>query len=155
MVTQRKGISAMPLIDLHIPADLLSTSQQESLIQGLFQALLKCEHAANNPRAESINWLYVHEYPADKIYVAGKVRPKPHYRIEVTVMAGMLTEAVKKQVTEDMTRRVLETEGAKVNPMNAGRVWILFHDLPEGNWAAGGKLYRLQDLMRFIRGDNQ
>lgn len=142
----------MPLIDLHIPADTFDDTQREALVQALFQSLLKCEHATDNPRAESINWLYVHEYPADRIYVAGRARPKPHYRIELTVMEGMLSEGVKRQVAEDMTRRVLEAEGTDFNPLNAGRVWILFHDLPQGNWASGGRLYRLDDLMRFIEG---
>ncbi len=142
----------MPLIDLHIPAGVLAQEQREALVQGLFQSLLKCEHAADNPRAEAINWLYVHEHPADGLYVAGKVRSKPHYRIEVSVMEGMLTEAVKRQIVRDMTERVLEAEGVRFNPLNAGRVWILFRDLAEGNWAAGGKLYRLDDLMDFIAG---
>ena len=140
----------MPLIDIYIPSGALNQEQQDELANALLQSLMHCDHAIGNPRAQSINWVYVHEHPAEKLYVAGQARAKPHYRIEVTVMEGMMSQEVKELVARDMTQSVLQVEGTADNPMNASRIWVLFHDMPEGSWASAGRVYRLQDLMNYI-----
>lgn len=142
----------MPLIDIYIPSGALNQEQQDELANALLQSLMHCDHAIGNPRAQSINWVYVHEHPAEKLYVAGQARAKPHYRIEVTVMEGMMSQEVKELVARDMTQSVLQVEGTADNPMNASRIWVLFHDMPEGGWASAGRVYRLQDLMNYIQG---
>jgi phenylpyruvate tautomerase PptA (4-oxalocrotonate tautomerase family) len=62
-----------------------------------------------------------------------------------------MSEAVKQQVVADMTRSMLAREGQKINPLNASRVWIIFHEIADGNWAAGGQIYRLKDLMAYLK----
>lgn len=147
-----KEIKAMPIIDFSFPSGSLNEAQQDELARGLSESLKKCAHAIDNPRADAINWLYLHEHPADRVYVAGQVKPKPHYRIEVTIMEGMMTQEIKEQIAEDMTHKVLKAETSAFNPMNASRVWVIFHEIPDGNWASGGRLYGLQDLMAYIEG---
>jgi phenylpyruvate tautomerase PptA (4-oxalocrotonate tautomerase family) len=143
---------AMPIIDFSFPSGSLNEAQQDELARELSNSLKKCAHAIDNPRADAINWLYLHELPANRVYVAGQIRPKPHYRIEVMIMEGMMTQEIKEQIAEDMTLKVLKAEASAFNAMNASRVWVIFHDVPDGNWASGGRLYGLQDLMSYIEG---
>lgn len=140
----------MPIIDFYYPAGCFSLEQQQQLAENLTSSLQKCAHATNSPRANRLNWLYLHELPAKKIFIAGKPESKPHYRVEVSVMAGMMDEGLRAEIAEDMTHKVLEAEGAPFNPMSAGRVWVIFQEIPEGQWAAAGRLYRAQDLISYL-----
>jgi len=145
----------MPIIDFTFPAGSLSESQQQTLAKELSASLKQCAHAVDNPRADAINWLYLHEHPADKIFVAGELKAIPRYRIEVTMMEGMMSQDIMALIAEDMTRKVLTAEASPFNPMNASRVWVIFHPVPDRSWAAGGRLYGLQDLMNYIEGRKQ
>jgi hypothetical protein len=40
-----------------------------------------------------------------------------------------------------------------MNPLNAARVWVVFHEVPDGAWSAGGRLYRLEYVLRLITGN--
>jgi hypothetical protein len=40
-----------------------------------------------------------------------------------------------------------------MNPLNAARAWIVFHEVPDGHWATAGRLYRLDDVLRFVTGN--
>jgi phenylpyruvate tautomerase PptA (4-oxalocrotonate tautomerase family) len=142
----------MPVIDISLSEGLYSSQQKSSLAQQLTQCLLKCDVTRDNPKAPAINWCYIHELPDAHIFVAGVAQKKPHYRIDISIMQGAMSEAVKQQVVADMTEVMLAMEGQKVNPLNASRVWILFHEITEGNWAAAGHIYRLADLMKYLKG---
>ncbi|MGB5396752.1 MAG: hypothetical protein WBN96_06350 [Gammaproteobacteria bacterium] len=142
----------MPIIDFTVNEGQFSASQKAELAEQLTRCLLKCDVTRDNPKAPAINWCYIHELPDAHVYVAGAPQKKPHYRIEISIMQGAMSEAVKRQVVADMTEVTLAMEGQKMNPLNASRVWILFHEIADGNWAAAGKLYRLDDLMNYLKG---
>jgi phenylpyruvate tautomerase PptA (4-oxalocrotonate tautomerase family) len=141
----------MPIIDLTLAEGRFNKEQKAALAQQLTQCLLKCDVTRDNPKAKSINWCYIHELPAEDVFVAGEAEARPHYRIDISLMQGAMSDAVKKQVVADMTRVVLEMEGQKLNPLNASRVWVLLHEITEGNWGAGGQIYRLDDLMQYLK----
>lgn len=67
-------------------------------------------------------------------------------------MEGAMSEAHRAQIADLMTRAVIAAEGGTMNALNAGRVWIVFHEIPDGRWAAGGRIYRLADVVRFVAG---
>lgn len=46
----------MPIIDLHLPRGALPRPALERLAGDLSGALLECDLARGNPRAEAINW---------------------------------------------------------------------------------------------------
>lgn len=68
-------------------------------------------------------------------------------------MAGAMSEAHRQAIAERMTSAVIRAEGGHMNVLNAARVWIIFHEVPDGQWAAGGRLYRLDDVLRFVTGN--
>lgn len=141
----------MPIIDFTLTEGQFSQLQKAALADQLTQCLLKCDVTRDNPKAPAINWCYIHELPDTHVYIAGAPQKKPHYRIEISIMQGAMSEAVKRQVVADMTQVTLAMEGQRMNPLNASRVWILFHEIPDGNWAAAGQLYRLDDLMKYLK----
>lgn len=140
----------MPIIDLTLSSGAFDAQQKARLGEQLTASLLNCDVTRDNPRAPAINWCYIHELPAEHVFVAGEPEHRPHYRIEITVMKGAMSAQVKSQVVADMTRVVLGLEGQKVNPLNASRVWVIFHEIEDGNWGAAGNIYRLEDLMAYL-----
>ncbi len=146
----------MPLIDLILPRDALPRAALDGLVQDLSQALLHCDMARDNPRAEGMNWVYIHTLAPEDILIGGRSQAQiglPHYRIEVRIMAGAMSEAHRQEIAEHMTSAVIRAEGGHMNLLNAARVWIVFHEVPDGQWAAGGRLYRLDDVLRFVTGN--
>lgn len=140
----------MPIIDVYIPESKFDQSAQDKLAFELTRTLLNCDLTRNNPRAPAINWCYIHKQATGSVYVAGEAEHKSHYRIAISIMQGAMSSSVKQQVVEDMTQVMLAAEGTAFNPMNAGRVWITFQEIEEGNWAAGGRVYRLEDLKDYL-----
>lgn len=142
----------MPIVDLTLPRGALERPALERLAGELSRALLHCDVARDNPRAEAINWVYLHEHAPEDLMVGGRFAGKPHYRIDVTVMAGAMSPEHRRDIAAMMTAAVIAAEGGDPNPLNAGRVWVLFHEVPDGCWAAGGRVYGLADVMRFVSG---
>jgi phenylpyruvate tautomerase PptA (4-oxalocrotonate tautomerase family) len=142
----------MPIIDLTLPRGALTVPALEHLSRELSRALLRCDVTRDNPRAEAINWVYVHQTAPEDLLVGNRAGGKPHYRIDVTVMTGAMSDENRRDVAGLMTQAVMAAEGGHPNPLNASRVWVLFHEVADGYWAAGGQLYRLADVMRFVAG---
>jgi phenylpyruvate tautomerase PptA (4-oxalocrotonate tautomerase family) len=142
----------MPIIDLTLPRTALPSAALETLARDLSEALLQCDVARDNPRAAAMNWVYLHPHDAADLLIAGRVSAKAHYRIDVTLMAGAMSTFQREAIATDMTAAVIRAEGGDLNPLNAARVWVLFHEVPDGHWAAGGRLYRLADVMRLVTG---
>jgi len=145
----------MPIIDVYLSQETLNAAgQRDRLAERLSSSLKRCPHAVDNPRADAINWLYLHEQPAGSIYMAGKNEKRPHYRIEVSLLTGMMDDKLRALVAEDMTRCVLEEEGSSYNSLNASRVWVIFRDVPERYWSSAGHLHSLDELMAYLNHDD-
>jgi phenylpyruvate tautomerase PptA (4-oxalocrotonate tautomerase family) len=140
----------LPVIDFYYPSEVFSRGQLETLANALSESLKHCAHAIDNPRADAINWLYLHEQSPESIFVAGVPERKAHYRIEVSLLVGMMDEGTRASIAEEMTHQVLGAEGTAFNPLSASRVWVLFHEIPEGYWASSGRLQKLADLMDYL-----
>jgi phenylpyruvate tautomerase PptA (4-oxalocrotonate tautomerase family) len=140
----------MPIIDFYFPEKSLNPDQKRSLGRALSDSLKQCAHAVSNPRADAINWLYMHEQPDGSIFVAGQEEARPHYRVEVIMLEGMMDEQIRAAIADDMTKAILRVEGTPFNLLNASRVWVIFHDVPEGQWASSGRLQTLGALMRYL-----
>jgi phenylpyruvate tautomerase PptA (4-oxalocrotonate tautomerase family) len=146
--------TAMPIIDLTLSQGVFNKQQKSALAEQLTRCLLNCDVTRDNPRAPAINWCYLHELPEGHVYIAGAEEKRPHYRIEITIMQQAMSEDVKAQVVADMTRTVLAMEGQKANPLSASRVWVIFHEIADGNWGAAGKIYRLEELRAYLNGQS-
>ncbi len=142
----------MPLIELTYPQDAIDDGARDTLAARLTDALMQCELSRRNPRARALIWTQFNPLGEERLFVAGRAAPRPHYRLDVTLMAGVMEAPVRASVVEAMTRAVLETEGSDFNPLNAGRVWVLFHEIPDGRWGGGGRLYTLDELRRLVAG---
>jgi phenylpyruvate tautomerase PptA (4-oxalocrotonate tautomerase family) len=133
----------MPRLDLTITADTLTEERKPELIRELGAALLHWEGAPDTDFFRSITWTHLHELPAEAIQTPDGVA-EPHAILDITVPAGALSERRKAGIVEDATKLILDAAGWGAE---AGvRVWVLLHDVPDGNWGAAGQVVRFEQL---------
>jgi phenylpyruvate tautomerase PptA (4-oxalocrotonate tautomerase family) len=106
-------------------------------------ALLHWEGAPDTEFFRSITWAHLHELPAEAIQTPDGVA-EPHAMLDVTIPEGALSERRKAGIAEDATKLVLDATGWDAEA--AVRVWVLIHEVPDGNWAAAGQVVRFAQL---------
>jgi phenylpyruvate tautomerase PptA (4-oxalocrotonate tautomerase family) len=134
----------MPLIDLYLPADVLSPDARTELVDELTTVLLRTERAPDTQFFRDITWVYVHEFPEGRLLTAGQPAPKPVFRVQVTVPHGALSDRRKQELVSEATRAVSEKVG--LSEADGLRVWVLINEVPDGNWGAAGNIVQFEML---------
>jgi phenylpyruvate tautomerase PptA (4-oxalocrotonate tautomerase family) len=133
----------MPKLELTIPTEVLSQESKSELLRKLGATLLHWEGAPDTEFFRSITWTHLHELPAEAIQTPDGTA-EPHAVLDITIPAGALSERRKAGIVEDATKLVL---GATGWGTEAGvRVWVLIHEVPDGNWGAAGQVVRFEQL---------
>jgi phenylpyruvate tautomerase PptA (4-oxalocrotonate tautomerase family) len=133
----------MPKLDLTIPAETISDDAKQQLTRDLGATLLRWEGAPDTEFFRSITWAHLHELRAESIQTPDGVA-EPHAVLEVTVPQGALSERRKAGLVDDATKVILDATGW--GPDAGIRVWILIHEVPDGNWGAAGQVVRFEQL---------
>ena len=145
----------MPMIELTLTQGALDKTAQDDLMEKLTFALLRWEGAPEDSEAaKAVSWGYVDERPRGNVYQGGRPQPaEPIYRVKITVPERALDDEKKAGVVAEMTRHVLEAEGADPEDPAAGmRVWVIVREVADGNWGGAGKIWRLRDIARLVMG---
>lgn len=140
----------MPMIDLTVPRGVLSDDGKAELMNTLTRTLLKWEGAEpGNAAAESIAWTFLHE--PELVTVAGHPVTDARYRVVVGVPQATLDDAGKAGLVAEVTDQILRAErnGATPQARDAGRVWVIVNEIPDGNWGGAGQIVRLPDILTF------
>ncbi len=137
----------MPLIDLTYPTGTFSPEARTALVDELTTVLLRAERAPDTDFFRSIAWVHVHELPGGCVLAAGRPVTEPTFRVQVTIPEGALSDRRKAELVSEATRVV--SQAAELGPEDGLRVWVLIHEVPDGNWGAGGQIVRFADLLRY------
>ncbi len=142
----------MPKLDLTIPSDVLTEDSAPELMRELGAALLHWEGAPDTEFFRSITWAHLHELPADAIQTPDGVA-EPHAILYITIPGGALNERRKAGIVEEATKLVLDATGWGAD---AGvRVWVLIHEVPDGNWGAAGQVVRFEQLREAAKAERE
>jgi phenylpyruvate tautomerase PptA (4-oxalocrotonate tautomerase family) len=134
----------MPLIDLTYPAGALAPEARSAVVEDLTTVLLRAERAPDTDFFRSITWVHVHALPDSDVIAAGRPVSEPHFRVEVTVPEGALSDRRKEELVSEATRVVLEASG--LSDADGLRVWVLIREIADGNWGAAGQVVRFEQL---------
>jgi 4-oxalocrotonate tautomerase family enzyme len=143
----------MPLIDLTYPAGTFTDESRTALVDELTTVLLRAERAPDTAFFRSIAWVHVHELPDGCVLSAGRPVAEPTFRVQVTIPEGALSDRRKQEFVSEATRVVSEAAG--LDAEDGLRVWVLIHEVPDGNWGAGGQIVRYADLVRFASDERE
>jgi len=134
----------MPMIEFTYPAGSIDEATREELIEELATTLLRAEGAPDTEFFRSITWAYAHEVPAGALAVGGRPGGEPRFRIDFTVPEGALVEDRKATLVAESHAAVARAAGLGEAEML--HVWSLIHEVPDGNWGAGGQVIRFAQL---------
>lgn len=143
----------MPMLDVTIPEGALSAEAERRLLARLTDVLLEHEGAdPTNPVIRSIAWVFLHRPAA--VFVAGAPEQEPHYRVVATVPEGQLDDERRAGMVAAVTEAVLDAEEG-MHPRDPSRVWVFPTEMPDGNWGAAGRIFRLADIVQLAVGDRE
>jgi phenylpyruvate tautomerase PptA (4-oxalocrotonate tautomerase family) len=141
----------MPMLDVYIPEDALAADVEKRLLRQLAEILIKHEGAdPSDPLARSLAKVWLHR-PAAMLH-AGEEPSAPHYKVVASVPEGQLDGERAAAVFSEITDAVLAAEDGRYD-QDALRIWVIGHEIPDGNWGAGGRIVRLADIAGLILGD--
>ena len=138
----------MPMIELTLPENTLSQSDQNKLMKQLTNTLLKWEGAPiDNAMAQAISWGFVDQKPAGTFYVGGAPIEEDHWRVKVTVPEGVFDDDKKAGLVKDVTE-IIETVASD----NAAgfRCWCIIREVKDGNWGSDSKIFRRRDIVKMV-----
>ncbi|HEY4796229.1 MAG TPA: tautomerase family protein [Mycobacterium sp.] len=143
----------MPMIDLTYVRGSLEQRALGRLTDELVTVLLRAEQAPDTPYLRDNTLVYLHELDPAAQLVGGRGPGAPRFRVEMTVFAGALTKDRKEQLAADV--HVAVCGAAKIDPDGdqAFHVWTLIHEIPEGNWAGGGKVIYYRQVKGLVADD--
>jgi phenylpyruvate tautomerase PptA (4-oxalocrotonate tautomerase family) len=143
----------VPVFELTYPEGALEPDARAQLMDDLTTALLRAERAPETQFFRDITWSYVHELPAGAVHAAGRpVDGRPTFKLDVTTPEGALSDRRRTELVSDATRLIREAAGIAEDD-TLQRVWVLMHEVTDGQWGAGGQVIRFEKLRELARAE--
>jgi phenylpyruvate tautomerase PptA (4-oxalocrotonate tautomerase family) len=143
----------MPMIDLTYVRGSLDDRALAQLTDELVTALLRAERAPDTPFLRDNTLVYLHAVDPAAQSVGGRGEGTPRFRIEMTVFEGAVSQDRKEQLAADVHEAVCAAARIEPEGSRALHVWTLIHEIPEGNWAGGGKVIYYRQVKGLVADD--
>ncbi len=143
----------MPMIDLTFVRGSFDQERLNRLTDELVSVLLRAERAPDTPFLRDNTVVYLHALEPAAQSVGGRAPGRPRFRVDMTVFEGALSQERKEQLVADVHAAVTAAAGIDPEGPRAFHVWTLIHEIPEGNWAGGGKIIYYQQVKGLVAGD--
>ncbi|HEY2504047.1 MAG TPA: tautomerase family protein [Mycobacterium sp.] len=143
----------MPMIDLTFVRGSVADAVLSRLTDELVTVLLRAEGAPDTPFLRDNTWVYLHAVDPAELSVGGRGPGAPRFRIDLTVFEGALSQGRKEQLTANVHAAVCAAAGIEPQGARAFHVWTVIHEIPEGNWAGGGRVIYYQQVKGLVAED--
>jgi phenylpyruvate tautomerase PptA (4-oxalocrotonate tautomerase family) len=143
----------MPMIDVTYVRGSVDDRVLTGLTDELVTALLRAERAPDTPFLRDNTVVYLHALQPAAQLVGGREPGAPRFRVDMTVFEGALSQDRKEQLAADVHAAVCTAAGIDPRGPRAYHVWTLIHEIPEGNWAGGGKVIYYQQVKGLVADD--
>ncbi|MER6949585.1 hypothetical protein ABT294_36790 [Nonomuraea sp. NPDC000554] len=143
----------MPFVELFTPKGALDGERGERVKEQLVAEVMLAEGAPDSPEAREISWLVVNE--PDTWYVGGRQlldEEPPRYVVRVSVPAGSLDDDKRADMISRITRVLSQAEDDPERLYDRPVAWVHLLEIPDGNWGAAGRVFRLPDIVDFVVG---
>ena len=139
----------MPLAEIKMSEGAISANRMPEFAQRLTDMFTLYQGARpGSEAASSITSIEITEFERSYLYVSGEITNGPRVRVCFTVPEGSLDEDKKIGLVEETTNLIMEMQGREdPEPYD---VWCMFNEVPDGSWAAAGKIFRWRDIIRWV-----
>lgn len=141
----------MPFVEVFAPKGALAGDRGKDVKEQLVTEVMAAEGAPDTEAARSISWLVVHE--PDTWFVGGRAvsdAEPPRYVVRVSVPSGSLDDAKRTDMVERITRLLADAEEDAERLYRQPDAWVHIIEIPDGNWGAAGRVYRLPDIIDYV-----
>jgi phenylpyruvate tautomerase PptA (4-oxalocrotonate tautomerase family) len=87
------------------------------------------------------------------VYTADGQAELSQFVVDATVPAGALSDRRKSGLVEEFSKLVRDAAG--LTESDGVRVWVLIHEVPEGNWGAAGQIVRFEELRAAAKAERE
>ena len=89
-------------------------------------------------------------------YPEGALEPdaRAHLMDDVTTPEGALSDRRRAELVSNATRLIREAAGIAEDD-TLQRVWVLMHEVTDGQWGAGGEIMRFEKLRELARAEQE
>jgi phenylpyruvate tautomerase PptA (4-oxalocrotonate tautomerase family) len=143
----------MPMIDVTFVRGSLNDDAMGKMTDELVTVLLRAERVPDTPFLRDNTLVYLHPVEPAEQLVGGRRAGEPRYRVDLTVFEGAMSKERKEQLAADVHAAVCEAAGIDPAGARAYHVWTLIHEVPEGNWAGGGKIVYYEQVKGLVADD--
>jgi phenylpyruvate tautomerase PptA (4-oxalocrotonate tautomerase family) len=143
----------MPMIDLTFVRGSVEDQALSRLTDELVTVLLRAERAPDTPFLRDNTLVDLHALEPAELSVGGRGPGEARFRVDLTVFEGALDKDRKERLTADVHAAVCAAAGIEPRGSRAFHVWTLIHEIPEGNWAGGGKVIYYQQVKGLVAED--
>ncbi len=140
----------MPMIDVTFVRGSVTDGALSRLTDELVTVLLRAERAPDTPFLRDNTVVYLHPLEPAAQLVGGREPGQPRFRVDLTVFEGALSKDRKEQLAADVHGAVCVAAGIDPAGPRAYHVWTLIHEIPEGNWAGGGKVIYYRQVQGLV-----
>ena len=140
----------MPMIDVTFVRGSVTDEALSRLTDELVTVLLRAERAPDTPFLRDNTVVYLHPLEPAAQLVGGREAGQPRFRVDLTVFEGALSKDRKEQLAADVHGAVCVAAGIDPAGPRAYHVWTLIHEIPEGNWAGGGKVIYYRQVQGLV-----
>jgi phenylpyruvate tautomerase PptA (4-oxalocrotonate tautomerase family) len=139
----------MPMLDVYIPNGALKPDAEAALLNQICEIVIRHEGLdPADPVTRSVTWAFLHR---PVVFVAGSPAEAPHYKVVPSVLEGQLSQSARAAVIAEITEAILDAENGAW-PRNAGRVWVIPTEIPEGHWGGLGMPNPLATVLAGLTG---
>jgi phenylpyruvate tautomerase PptA (4-oxalocrotonate tautomerase family) len=132
--------------------DAFTPAQKAQIAEKLSEAILIAEFGTITAGGQAVSYVLFNEVdPKTSWFVGGKLEVNPpkagRFLFDSYIPVGAATQAEKTELQVAIHKAVteiLDLDGTF--PCRIGD-WVLIHEVPEGNWGAGGRTVGVSDIM--------
>ena len=139
----------MPFIRVTTPADLFTAEQRKQVADRLTVEIMKIETGGHDtPGFRAISALVFDDIAPQRWSIGGVLGEEPAAVVEIRVPQGALDDDRRRQMAEASYRVLAEANPELAAVDGVRRVWTHMVEIADGNWGAGGRIVRLDDVRR-------
>jgi phenylpyruvate tautomerase PptA (4-oxalocrotonate tautomerase family) len=142
----------MPMIRITHHRGAFTEAQKAQIAEELSKAILIAEFGTITAGGQAVSYVMFTEVdPKTNWFVGGKLEVNPpkagRFLFDAYIPVGAATQAEKTELQTTIHKAVAEILDLDAAfPSRIGD-WVLIHEIPEGNWGAGGRTVGVSDIM--------
>lgn len=146
----------MPFVEVFTREEL-SDAVRAKLAETLLVTMMKLEIGHPTDHARAIGWIWFHTLPGTAWAVGGRfddtyIKGRKMGYARIIAPQGILNRELQSKALAEVTKNLRDAMGVEDDDDGSG-IFAIYEEVPFGQWANGGKILPLSELLKETGGD--